>query len=298
VQEQTAAPARQATDIGRAVVRRPGSAERDPERFAKRRKRLEISLAIGVPVALIALWQVAAVNGWIDRTFYPAPSDIIAEGRRLFRDNPKGNMWNDVAISLQRIGLGYLFGVVSGLLFGYGLGMSRILRAAFEPTLSALYTVPKLALLPIFLIVFGFREKPVVAVLAVTVFFFVWISSMAAVMSVDEGYLEAARSFGASKWQLFRHAILPASLPQVFVGLRIAAGVTVLTLIGVEFVFAPGNRGIGYRINNARQILDPKQAYVGLVVAAIMGVVFTFAVKWTGRAVAPWAPHDDSGPQG
>src|SRR4051794_9660233 len=119
VREQTATPEGQATETGRAVVRRPGPAERDPKHFAQRRKRVEIIVAVGVPVTLVALWQVAAVNGWIDRTFYPAPSDIVAEGRRLFQDNPKGNMWSDVGISLQRIGWGYLFGVVSGLLFGY-----------------------------------------------------------------------------------------------------------------------------------------------------------------------------------
>ncbi len=103
-----------------------------------------------------------------------------------------------------------------------------------------------------FLIIFGVGEKPVIVILAVTVFFFVWIQTMASVMSVPEGYREAAVSFGVTRRQMFRHVILPAALPQIFVGLRIAAGVAVLTVIGVEFVFAPGFAGLGYRINNAR----------------------------------------------
>jgi ABC-type nitrate/sulfonate/bicarbonate transport system permease component len=93
---------------------------------------------------------------------------------------------------------------------------------------------------------------------------------------------------------MFRHVILPASLPQIFVGLRVAAGVAVLTIIGVEFVFAPGTKGIGYRIVNARQTLDPKQAYVGLVVAGVFGVVFVMVIKWVGKLLLPWARDDDT----
>jgi sulfonate transport system permease protein len=286
-----------ATTSGRTarVLRRlPRSADRDPERFTRRRRIIELSLAIGFPVVMLTLWQIAAVNDWIDRFSYPAPSDIIAEIRRGFQDNPKGNWWVDVGVSLQRMLWGYFWGLLVGLFAGVTMGMSRTLRAMLEPTLSALYTVPKIALIGIFLIIFGFDNTPLIAVIAVTVFFFVWIQAMAAVMSVSEGYREAAASFGTSRWQMFRHIIMPASLPQIFVGLRVAAGVAVLTLIGIELVFAPGAQGIGYRINNARQILDPKQAYVGLVVAALLGVIFTGVIKWIGRLVTKWAPEDNA----
>ena len=167
------------------------------------------------------------------------------------------------------------------------MGMSRLVRATLEPTLNALYTVPKLALISIFLIVLGFDNKPIIAVIAVTVFFFVWIQTQSAVTSIAPSYREAARSFGSGRWQMFRHVVLPASLPQIFVGLRIAAGVAVLTLIGVEFVFTPDQKGIGYKINNARTIFDPPQAYVGLVVAGILGVVFTFVIRLVGRFASP-----------
>jgi sulfonate transport system permease protein len=272
------------------VIRRtPGAAEREPVRHARRRRTIEVTLAIAVPVVLIGLWQLAASQGWIDRVLFPAPSDVVTEGRRQFEDF---NYAQDVWVTVRRILLGFLYGSLLGVAVGLVMGMARTVRAALEPTLSALYTVPKLALLPVFLIVFGFGERPVIVILAVTVFFFVWIQSMAAVMSVPEGYREVAVSFGASRRQMFRHVILPAALPQIFVGLRIAAGVAVLTVIGVEFVFAPGTEGIGYRINLARQTLVPKQAYVGIVISAIVGVVFIWIVKRIGRALSPWAPED------
>jgi sulfonate transport system permease protein len=87
--------------------------------------------------------------------------------------------------------------------------------------------------------------------------------------------------------------LLPGALPQIFIGLRVAAGVTVLTVIGVEFVFAPGNQGLGYRINTARQILDPGQMYVAIVIAALLGVLFTWVVRRVGRVLAPWSKEDE-----
>jgi sulfonate transport system permease protein len=141
-------------------------------------------------------------------------------------------------------------------------------------------------------LILGFGEEPIITVIAVTVFFFVWIQTMVAVVSVPGNFREAASSFGARRRQIFRHVLFPASLPQVFVGLRIAAGVAVLTLIGVEFVFAPGNAGVGYVINQGRQILLPRQTYMGIVVAALMGVIFISIIKVLGRVAAPWAESD------
>ena len=273
----------------RVVTRVPGGAERDPVVFARRRRLLELGLGAGVPVALLVLWQVAASRGWISRINYPTPSDIGSHALKIFKWEPGGNFGSDVWASAIRTVMGFAWGAGAGLLAGYSMGMNRTLRAALNPMLSALYTVPKIALIGVFLFIFGFDDKPVIAVIAVTVFFFVWIQSMAAVVAVSENYREAARSFGASRWQMFRHVLLPATLPQVFVGLRVAAGVAVLTVIGVEFAFPPKTLGIGYRINNAKNIFDPKQAYVGLVVAALMGVAFSGIVSLIGRWLTPWA---------
>jgi sulfonate transport system permease protein len=273
----------------RQIELTPTTADRDPGRYNRRRRMLELTLGIGFPIALLILWQAASVNGWIDRFNYPAPTDIIRE----FRDT-KDEWWEAIKISLGRLIPGYLWGVLFGVLFGVVMGMSRIVRATLEPTLNALYTVPKLALISIFLIVLGFDNKPIIAVIAVTVFFFVWIQTQAAVVSISPSYREAARSFGSSRWQMFRHVVLPASLPQIFVGLRVAGGVAVLTLIGAEFVFTPDSKGIGYKINFARTILDPPMAYVGLFVAGLLGVVFTFVIRLLGRIVSPWSRDDRS----
>lgn len=265
----------------------PAAADRDPVRHARRWRVVKLLLGVGFPVALLALWQVASVNGWIDRFHYPAPTDVLRE----FLDNQDA-WWTSIGKSVSRLLWGYLWGVLAGITIGVVLGTSRIARATVEPTLNALYTVPKLALIGILLIVLGFDNKPLVVVIAVTVFFFVWIQTQSAVQSVGASYRDAAVSFGAGRWQRFRHVLLPAALPQIFVGLRVAGGVAVLTLIGAEFVFTPDSDGIGYRINNARQVLDPPQAYVGLVVAGVLGVVVTFVIGLVGRLVNRWADEE------
>jgi len=271
------------------IRRRPGGAERDPKGHALRWRIAEVVLAAGVPILLIALWQVASSRGWIDAKLYPAPSTLVTKGRDLFRAENGGHMGDDLSRSVQRILWGYVWGVLFGLAFGVVMGMSRVVRAALDSTLTALYTVPKLALIGVFLLILGYDDKPIVVVIALTVFFFVWIQTMAAIMAVAPFYREAAQSFGATRWQLFRHVLLPAALPQIFVGLRIAAGVTVLTVIGVEFVFAADSQGLGYRINNARQIFDPAQMYVGIVLASVLGVLFTWLVRFVGRRLSPWS---------
>lgn len=280
-------------DVGRAelvanrIRREPTAADRDPGRHARRRRLTGLALGIGFPLVLLILWQIASVNGWISRFNYPAPTDIIRE----FLDT-KGAWWKSIRVSLSRLLWGYFWGVLAGIGLGVVMGMGRRTRATLEPTLNALYTVPKLALISIFLIVLGFDNKPIIMVIAVTVFFFVWIQTESAVMSISPSYREAARSLGSGRLQMFRHVILPASLPQIFVGLRVAGGVAVLTLIGAEFVFTPDSDGIGYRINNARTILDPKQAYVGLVVAGVLGVLFTFVIRVLDRLASPWVRKD------
>ena len=179
----------------RLLVRRPGPRELHPERTHRSRRTLELSLAVAVPLVLVLLWQLAAGQCWIDDRIYPAPSDD--PGRRL-GPRPAGELWPDVWATLQRVLAGYAIGTVTGYVLGLLMGSLHLVRAALEPLLDALYVVPKLALLPVFLNMFGLGEGPQVALVAATVFFFVWISTMAAVLAVPAGHRDAGQVFGAS----------------------------------------------------------------------------------------------------
>ena len=275
------------------LVRRARGYDTDPVRYGRRQRLLYTTLGIAVPVLLLGFWQIAADQGWISSLYYPSPTSNLRELRRQFADRDFGH---DVYLTIKRMGWGWIWGCIFGLIFAYVMGMSRIVRAAFEPTLNALYTVPKIALLSIFLIIFGFKDEPVIILISVTVFFFVWVPMQHEVMSVSESYREAANSFGASRWQMLRHVMWPATLPGLFVTLRVAASVAVLTVIGIEFAYSPESRGLGYQIKTAKDTFEPKIAYAGIFVAALIGVVFQAIVKRIGRLVVRWDKEDRGAP--
>ncbi|MBY4208112.1 ABC transporter permease [Rhodococcus fascians] len=249
-----------------------------------RRRRIERGLGILVPILFVVLWQVVASAGLIDQRFFPPPTTVWNSALGLIGD---GVLWSNTWATLQRILLGFFFGVVSGATVGLIMGMSSIIRAALDPLLTALYMVPKLALLPLFMLIFGIGELSFIVLISITVFFFVWLSTMAAFISVPENYREVARSFNASPFQQFRHVLLPAALPDIFVALRLSIGVAVLVVVGVEFV--QSSSGLGWMIWNSWQLFLAPRMYVGIVVVAIMGVVLTAVVRWVGRLLIPWA---------
>ncbi|HMJ79305.1 MAG TPA: ABC transporter permease, partial [Iamia sp.] len=275
------------TESAGTLVRAPGRAERDPNAYLRWRRLLELACAIAVPVTLGLAWQLASSRGWIDARVYPSPVEIGQAAVDLVRD---GELVDDLLATARRVALGWAIGSTAGLVLGLAMGSVRLLRRALEPTLDALYVVPKLALLPVLLNMFGLGEGPKVALVAVTVFFFVWIGTMTAVMAVPEGYRETGAAFGASRAQMFRHVLVPGALPQIVVALRVAAGVAVLVIVAAEFIV--GDSGLGYLIFNSRALFINDRMYVGIVVVALFGVAFSELIRALGRLVTPWAPQD------
>lgn len=271
---------------GRALIFEPHPIDRDPGKFARRRQIIELTLAILFPIVILAGWQIGSVNGWWSRVFYPAPSDIWTKAVERFQDF---NLWGDIWATMKRAGWGYFYGVLTGLLAAFVLGRVRFLRKMTEPTLNALYTVPKITLISPFLVIFGFKDTPIIILIAVTVFFFMWVPIQHAVMTVPVSQLEAAQSFGSSSLQEFRHVTLPAVLPQIFVQLRVAASVALLAVFGFEAVYTPSQQGLGFMIFNARNSLDNKSAFAGIVLAALLGVIASAVIGFVGKRLTPWS---------
>lgn len=276
-------------EVGNRTTYLPGAPERDPMRFARRRRVLELLLAAGFPVLLLLLWQASATRGWLDARFFPSPTTIAQEAVELLKT---GDLQEALWFSTRSLVVGYLCGVTLGLTIGGVTGTSRWFRVALEPVLSALYTVPKLAIFPLLLLIFGLGNTPKIVLISISVYFYVWISTMSGLMSVPNGYREAAASFNAQRMQMFRHVMLPGALPQIFVGLRLGAGVSVLVMVGAEFV--SGNEGLGHLIWQSWQLLIARRMYVGIVTVSLLGVVAMSLVKFAGRRLMPWdTSHSD-----
>jgi sulfonate transport system permease protein len=274
-------------DTDEYAVLLPTRADTHPQAHERRRRIIDTLLALTAPVAFLGAWQLASTNGWADPRYFPPPTDVWREAIELVE---AGELQHALWVSTQRALWGFALGVGSGLVFGFLLGLSRTARAALEPFLSACYTIPKLALLPLFLMIFGLGEAPKIMLIAVTVFFFMWIATMAAVMTIPATYHEAGRSLRATRAQTLRHIVVPAVLPQVFVAMRVSAGVSILVLVGAEFV--QGNDGIGYLIWHSWSLFVARRMYVGIVAVALLGYLFGEVVKLVGRVLTPWAPPD------
>jgi NitT/TauT family transport system permease protein/sulfonate transport system permease protein len=265
------------------VLREPGREERDPRRYRRRRKAIEHTLAVAVPLALLGMWQLAAHRKAINTRYFPAPSTIWTSGVDLIRD---GVLVDDMIVSFRRVMLGFLIGSITGVASGILLGASRLARAALEPTIYALWTVPKLALLPLLLLIFGLGEAPIVVLIAINCYFLLLIPTIAAIASVGAAYREAADAFGATSLEELRHVLLPAAIPQIFVALRLAAGASILVMVGAEFV--QGDDGLGHLIWHSWQLFMADRMYVGIAVVAVSGALFTMLIAAIGRRLTPW----------
>ena len=262
---------------------RPGPEEANPVRFRQRRRRVELALAWVAPIIFVLSWELASRASVVNPTYFPAPSTVWGTAVDLLReDTIQHHLW----ISLKRVLTGFALGVISGTLVGIVMGLSRKVQAALDGLLTALYMVPKLAILPLLLLIFGLGETPKIFMIAITIFFFMWLTTMAAFVSLPAGYDEAARSFGASRIQRLRHVDFPAALPAIFVGLRLNIGVAMLVVVSVEFVSS--SDGIGWLIWNSWTLLAAAQMYAGIIAVSITGVVLTLIVRFIGKAVLPW----------
>lgn len=247
----------------------------------------DLLLACVTPLVLLALWELLAQIKVIDGRFFPPPSRIFVAAVALVRS---GELLTHLQASLLRIIFGFALGALVGVPVGLALGAFRVLRAMFDPILSALYVIPKIAILPLIMLIFGLGEGSKIAIVALATFFVVAINSLAGVRQVEPILIEAGRNFGANGLQMFRHVILPGALPSIFTGLRLGAGTSLLVIIAAEFVAA--NEGIGFLIWRSWTTLVTENMFVGLVVIAALGMIFTWLLHQVGRLVMPWQAEE------
>lgn len=250
---------------------------------SRRLRRRDIALAVFTPVLLLAAWQVAADVDVIDRQLFPPPSQTLVRAGEMLAN---GELITDLGATVARLLVGYVIGALLGIVFGLAMGTWRALNAALGPTFSALYALPKIAILPLLLLIFGLTETPKILAVAITIFFVLQINTLAGMRQIDPRTLEAARSYGATGLKRFRYVVLPACVPAIFTGLKVAAGLGVVVIIAVEFVAS--DDGLGYMIWNAWSLFQPDRMYVGLVVVAVLGAVLTGLVNIVERLSVPW----------
>jgi len=241
-----------------------------------------VGLGLVAPLALLALWEYLASAHVISPIFFPPPSRLLEVGLQLTAD---GTLWLHIQTTLGRLAPAFVLGSFFGLVVGLLLGSSRLMRAIWEPSLLALYSVPKIALLPIFLAIFGVGEGALVGLVTTSVFFYVWIYTMTAAMRTPENLLATARAFGASRFDILTRVIFRSALPETMSGVRVGVTVALLVCLTAEYVL--GADGIGYLILGSRSLGQHAQSYLGIVIASIMGLLLQIGVKKLDKILNP-----------
>lgn len=270
--------------------------ERTPELEAavqqeyRRERRLrgrDLALAIATPVVLLAAWEIGAATGAIDGRLFTPPSKIVERGVETIVD---GSLFGHITATLARMLTGFILGGAVGVVTGVLMGIIRPVRAALEPMLTALYALPKIAILPLLLLIFGLTETPKILSVAISVFFVLQINTLAGIVQIDARIMEAARAYRATGFKLFRHVLLPGAMPSILTGMRVAAGMAVIVITAVEFVAS--NDGLGYLIWNSWQLFQPATMYVGLITVSLLGALMTLAIVGLERLLLPWKRAD------
>ena len=241
-------------------------------------------ISIISPFLLLILWEITVRVGVLDIRFFPPPTQVFVILAEMMIS---GELFEHIGISFQRIALGFILSSVPGILLGLLVGWSRGVRAFVDPIIAATYPIPKIAILPLLLVIFGLGEASKVATVAIAGFFLVLISTVHGVLQIDHVLIQAAENYGAKGWKLFTKVILPACLPSIFTGLRLSLGISLLIIVAAEFVAA--KRGLGYLIWISWSTLSVGKMYAGLVVIGFFGVLFTNGLERVGRLLMPWS---------
>lgn len=260
-------------------------------RRADRRDRWLTGLTF---LVLLGVWTAATGSGlWqplINPIFLPSPVDVIDAFVRLWNQGYQGrSLAHHVGVSFYRFATAFSFCILVGVPVGLLLGMSRPFRAVLEPPIQAIRPIPKLALLPLFLIWFGIGNLSKIVVIAAPVFPLIAISAMQAVRSVSQKKIQAAQALGASPWTVFWRVVLPASLPGIFTGIRVSISIGVTMLVGAELTAT--SDGIAWMALTAAEYLSTDIVLVGVLIMASMGygldrIVLALEgrlVHWSGK---------------
>ncbi|UCE31892.1 MAG: ABC transporter permease [Burkholderiales bacterium] len=248
--------------------------------FAPRPKRL---IGLAVFALLIVFWELGSRSGWISALMMPAPSEAL---RALLDLARSGQLWLHLGASLQRLVLGWIAGTLLGLAFGLAAGLFSLARAGIIPLVAAIFPIPKIALLPLFIIWFGIGEESKVATILFGTFFPTVIAVYGGVDNVDRNLIRMGQSFGLKWRSIVRKIIIPGALPAILSGFRISASIAIILLVAAEMIGA--EYGVGAYILLAGNLMATDQLIAGVAILSVMGLAVSWLIGRAERALLRW----------
>lgn len=254
----------------------------------KNKKKRLISLLTWL--IIIGLWFMVTGLGWISSSKLPSPQMVMkAFGEILVNGYNFIPFWNHIGISIYRLLVSTLLAVVIAIPLGLLSGYYESFRAAVNSVVNFYRPLPPLAYYTLLIVWMGIDEESKIMLLFLAAFAPIYLSSAAAVSRVSPSYIRGAQTFGATRWQIFKTVVFPASLPEIFVGIRTAVGVAYTTLVSAEMVAA--RAGIGWMVLDAYKYLKTDVVFVGIIIMGLSGLLIDALLRlvekkfifWTGK---------------
>lgn len=241
-------------------------------------------------VALFTLWAVVTMTGMVGPTYLPTPAGMYFELLRLLDEGYKGkSLWTHIETSLMRTLTGFVIGCALGLPLGLLSGYSRKLGAMFSPIMAFIRPIPPIAFIPMAVLYFGLGETGKIVLILFTAFNYAFVNAQAGAASVPLAYHRAAQSIGLNDRQIFLRVVVPAAVPQIFTGLKVAMALSWAVVVAAELVGAQA--GLGYLISDAAQFFRIPAVFIGITLIGIIGLILNAIlttaedrlVHWKGR---------------
>ena len=242
----------------------------------------------GLLIAFAVLWQISPSLGWTNPAVLP-PLDTIFIA--LWNGVTAGTFAHDITISLQRAGIAFGAAIGLGIPLGLFMGQIRIIERSLDPVLQLFRQTSALALYPVFILLLGLGETSKVFVIFWATLFPILLATIGGVKQVDPKLVEMARVYGARRLTVFRRVVLPAALPQIFVGLRLSATTSLLLLIAAEMIGA--NSGVGFQVMNAQYNFQIPLMFAAILLLALLGLTANFVLESLQARLCRWSKVKD-----
>lgn len=250
----------------------------------------KIGLGLVVPVMIVVLWFYGSTYSDIPAGILPGIPKVGKAFRNMITS---GQLKADLIVSFGRVLKGFAVALLLGIVLGSLMGMSKTIRQLLEPLITVVRQIPIIAWIPLIILWAGIGESSKVVIIVIAAFFQVLINTESGMESTPVGYIEVAKLYRLSLWQTFVKVYLPHALPQILVGVRLGLSVSWMAVVAAEMIAATS--GIGYRMSNARSMMQADVVIVCMVVIGIVGVLMDKLIGWLFSLITPWQKAEKKG---
>lgn len=240
-----------------------------------------------LPISIFVFWYVVTQTGEVPTVLLPTIGSVMES---LGTQIKSGRLIQDISISLMRILKGYSLAALIGITLGVAMGMNEKINRFFIFTFTSIRQIPMLAWIPLLVMWFGIGEESKIAVIFLASYFPIMVNTVSGIKRTDLKLIEVGKMYDLNHRELFTKIYLPSALPSIFVGLKLGLGISWMAVVGAEMIAA--NSGIGFRINDARSLMQSSVVFSGIISIAIAGVIMDLILTWIAKASTPWEASD------